>query len=90
MNQLTEAAVTILTLIVGVAILAIIISTRSNTPAVLQSLGSMFSNALGVAISPVTGSQVTLNTSYPTSQMGAWGGMNIGQTLAGTGIGVPY
>lgn len=67
MNQATEAMVTIFTAIIGVALLAIIISQKSNTAGVLQAFGSMFSNALGVAVSPVTGSRVNINTSYPAN-----------------------
>lgn len=72
MNQLTEAIVTIFTAIVGVAILAVLVSRKSNTPGVLQALGSAFSNALGVAVSPVSGAKTNLDLSYPSS--GGFGG----------------
>jgi len=58
MNQLTETAASIGLAIVGVAILAIIISRRSNAAGVITALGASFSNALGVAVSPVTGAPV--------------------------------
>lgn len=58
MNQLTEAAATIGLAIVGLAILAVIVSRRSNTSGVIAALGASFSNALGVAASPVTGAPV--------------------------------
>lgn len=77
MQGLTESITTVAMSIVGVAILAVLVSSRSNTTGVLQAAGSAFSNALGVAASPVTGNQVQLNTSYPTAQMGAFGGMNM-------------
>lgn len=67
MNQITETVVTIATAIVGVALLALIVSRRSNTAGVIQAAGSAFSNALGVATSPVTGASVGLNLSYPSS-----------------------
>lgn len=73
MSQLTEAMVTIFVAIVGVAILSVLVSSRSQTPQVLQAFGSMFSNALGVATSPVSGASVNLNTSYPTA--GGLGGI---------------
>lgn len=41
--------------IVGVASLAVIVSKNSNTTGVITASGNAFSNALGVAISPVTG-----------------------------------
>lgn len=65
MNAVTETVVTIATAIVGVAILALILSRRSNTANVIQAAGSAFSNALGVATSPVTGSRTNIDLSYP-------------------------
>jgi hypothetical protein len=59
MNQLTETAATIGLAIVGVAILALIVSRKSNTAGVISALGASFSNALGVATSPVTGAPVS-------------------------------
>jgi len=55
MNTITESVVTILTAIVGVAILSVIVSRNSQTSEVLSSAGSAFGNILGVAVSPVTG-----------------------------------
>lgn len=67
MNATTESVVTIGVAIIGVAILAVLVSKKSNTPSVLQAAGSAFSNALGVAVSPVSGANLHLNTAYPTS-----------------------
>lgn len=66
----TEAIVTIATAIVGVALLAILVSQKSNTTGVVQAFGSAFTNALGVAEAPVTGANYTINTSYPGSNSG--------------------
>ncbi len=55
-RNLLEPFVTIGTAIVGVAILAVIVSRNSQTPEVLSAAGSAFSNAIGAAVSPVTGS----------------------------------
>lgn len=55
MNQLTETVATIATAIIGVAILAVLVSRRSNTAGVLTSAGGAFANALSAATSPVTG-----------------------------------
>lgn len=55
MNAATETIVTILTAIVGVAIISVLVSKNSNTAGVLQAAGSAFSNALNVATGPVTG-----------------------------------
>jgi hypothetical protein len=67
MNQFWESIVTIATAITGVGIVALIVSRKSQTPAVIQSAGSAFSNALGVAESPVTGTNYHLDLSYPSS-----------------------
>ncbi|MEM4066703.1 MAG: hypothetical protein QXV17_07575 [Candidatus Micrarchaeaceae archaeon] len=47
--------VTIATAIVGVAIIAVLVSKNANTSGVIQSAGQAFSQSLGVAVSPVTG-----------------------------------
>jgi hypothetical protein len=65
MNTITEALVTIATAIVGLAIVAVLVSKRSQTPAVIQASGSAFSNALAVAESPVTGATYHVDLSYP-------------------------
>lgn len=41
--------------IVGVASLAVIVSKNADTTNVITASGNAFTNALGVAISPVTG-----------------------------------
>ena len=62
-----QAMVAIATAIVGVAIVALIVSSKSNTVGVIQNAGSAFTNAIGVAVSPVTGSSFTPNGSYASS-----------------------
>jgi cell shape-determining protein MreC len=69
MNSMTEAVVTILTAVIGVAIISVLVSRKSNTTGVLQAGGNAFSSILGVAVSPVTGA-----ISTPTSPMGGYGG----------------
>lgn len=59
MNELTNAVVTIATAIVGVAILAVLVSQRANTAGVLQAGGSAFAQALSAATAPVTGASNT-------------------------------
>ena len=70
MNNLTDAGVTILMAIIGVAILAVLVSQRSNTTGVIQAAASGFSNALGTAMGPVTGARMSINTSYPSQGIG--------------------
>jgi len=67
MNTFFEAMVTIATAIVGLAIVAALVSRNSQTPAVIQAGGSAFSNALGVAEAPVTGATYSPVLSYPGS-----------------------
>lgn len=46
---------TVATAIVGVAILAVLVSRNSQTPAVIKSAGDAFSSSLRAATGPVTG-----------------------------------
>jgi len=50
-----QPLVTIAVAIVGVAILATLVSKKANTAGVIQAAGSAFSGALGAATAPVTG-----------------------------------
>lgn len=77
MNSAGESIMSIATAIIGVAILALIISRKSNTVGVIQAGASGFVNALATAVSPVTGSTVNINSSYPGSA-GTFGGGNFG------------
>lgn len=65
LNQLTENVISVMLAIVGVALLAVLVSKNSNTAGVLQAFFSGNSNFLAVAESPVTGDTVAINTSYP-------------------------
>lgn len=68
-----EAMVTIATAIIGVAILSVLVSQKSNTAGVLGAFGSMFSNMLSAATGPVTGSVTAPVNS--TSSLGTLGGL---------------
>jgi Na+-translocating ferredoxin:NAD+ oxidoreductase RnfA subunit len=72
MNSATEALITIATAICGVALLALIVSKKSNTAAVIQAMGSAFGNSLGVAVSPVTGNSYNIDLSYPSAGGMSW------------------
>lgn len=74
MHSLTEAAVTIFTAIIGVAILSVLVSPKAKTTGVIQSVGSAIGNTLAVAEAPVTGANTPINLSYPSSGMGLLGG----------------
>ncbi len=72
-EQLVSSIVTVLTAIIGVAIIAILVSKNSATTAVLQSGGGAFSTVLGTALSPVTS-----RSSFDISRGVSVGGMNFG------------
>lgn len=55
MNSTVTGIVTIATAIVGVAILAVLVSKNSNTAGVIRSAGDAFSGGLLAAVSPITG-----------------------------------
>jgi hypothetical protein len=58
-NELITAMVTIATAIVGVAIVAVLVSKNAQTGSVISAAGSAFGQDLGVAVSPVTGSSLS-------------------------------
>jgi len=55
MDRLVDGAVSIAVAIVGVALLAVLVSRNAQTPAVFASAGNAFANALRAATGPVTG-----------------------------------
>jgi len=76
MNTFVEALVTIAVAVVGLGVVATLVSKNAQTPQVVQSAGSAFSNALGTAEAPVTGTSVSLDLSYPgTNLSNSFGGL---------------
>ncbi len=71
MGNTMESIVSLFALIVTVAIIAVLVSRKSATASVIQSAGQAFSSALGVAVSPVTGS-----SPMPTGGLGGINGFN--------------
>ena len=69
MNQITEAIVTVLTMIGGIALAAVLVSRNANTAGVIQAGASGFGNSLATAMSPVTGASISPNLSYPSGDM---------------------
>lgn len=55
MNDLTNAVVSIALAIVGVALLATLVSRNANTVGVINASGSAFARGLAAATAPVTG-----------------------------------
>ena len=67
MNDITKDVAGIAALVIGVAILSVLVSTKSNTTGVIQAAASGFGNILSVATSPVTGGGSAPNLSYPSA-----------------------
>lgn len=55
MDRLLDGVVSIAVAIVGVALLAVLVSKNAQTPQVISAAGSAFSGALAAATGPVTG-----------------------------------
>lgn len=69
-DNLVTGIVTIILGIIGVASLAVIFSKNANTAGVIQAGGSALGNDIAVAVSPVSGTSVSPNLSYPSSSLG--------------------
>lgn len=54
-DKLLTSIITVLTAIIGVAIVAVLVSKNAQTGNVLTAGGNAFSQILGTAVSPVTG-----------------------------------
>lgn len=54
-NQIIAGIVTVLTAIIGIAILAVIVSKNAQTPQVISSAAKGFSSAIQAAVSPLSG-----------------------------------
>lgn len=55
MNDAVSAILAIVGGVIGLATVAVILSPKAQTPAVLNSTGSALSNVITAAVSPVTG-----------------------------------
>jgi hypothetical protein len=64
MSRLWETIGTVVAGIFAVAIIALLVSKKSNTSAIIQNAATGFASVLGVAESPVTGSGYQSNLSY--------------------------
>jgi len=61
-DQLISSVVTVLTAIVGLAIVATLVSKNANTPNIIGAGGNAFSNALSAAEGPVMGGNGSFGT----------------------------
>lgn len=71
MSELWQGVITIASAIVGLAILAVLVSNSANTSGVIQSAAGGFAEDLSAAVSPVTGGGgfgtniLGMNTGFP-------------------------
>ncbi|MDE2020001.1 MAG: hypothetical protein KGJ13_06685 [Patescibacteria group bacterium] len=86
-----EPIITIAAGIIGIALVAVLVSQRSNTAGVFAAAGGAFSNALSAAVSPVTGNSAAPNVNAGAATNGlmpfAGGGIGQGFSLSGNLIG---
>lgn len=74
MDHFWTSATTVLLAIVGVAIIAVLVSQRANTANVVTSAGQAFANDLTAAVAPVSGASASVNTGG--SGFGNFGGFS--------------
>lgn len=71
MDKFWESIVTVAVAIVGIAIIAVLVSQRANTAGVIQSATTGFGNDISAAVSPVTGG--TFNGLGGANTVAPWG-----------------
>jgi len=84
MSNFTSGLVAVLTAIIGVALVAVVLSRNSNTAGVIGVSGNAFSEMLGAATSPVSGMGMGMGMGA-----GGYGGMGFVNQGMGMGLGVP-
>lgn len=68
-NSIVESITTIALAVIGLAIIATLVSKNANTAGVVQAGASGLANNIGVAESPVSGSQISYTTAYPSNNL---------------------
>lgn len=84
-REMWEPIVTILSGVIGVAIIAVLVSQKAQTAGVFSAAGGAFSNILSTAVSPVTGAAATPNVNAGGNSNGL-GGLSGGSILSGFNI----
>jgi hypothetical protein len=69
-REIFEPLVTIAAGVIGVAIIAVLVSNKAQTGNVLASAGGAFSNVLSAATAPVTGNAAQPNVNVGSSNSG--------------------
>lgn len=73
-DHLIGGLITVATAIVGVAIIAVLVSNRAQTGNVITSAGQAFANDISAAVAPVTGAMATINTGQSGFGFGGFSG----------------
>jgi len=76
MDKILTSVMAIITGIIGVAIIAALVSTKSQTPQLLSSAGGAFAQILNTALSPINGSSTGLTSFGGFTGLGAVGTNN--------------
>ena len=63
-DQLITSIVTVVTAIIGVAILAVLVSKQSQTSTVIKAASSGFAQDLSAALSPISGGSGVLGAGF--------------------------
>jgi hypothetical protein len=61
-NQTVTSIIAVLSAIIGLAIIAVLVSRNAQTASVITSAGAAFANDLSAAVAPVTGAMAQINT----------------------------
>lgn len=67
MEHFGAGVVTVVVSIIGLAMVAVALSTRAQTPKVIQSAGTALSQVIGAAVAPVAGGSNFGATSFGTA-----------------------
>ena len=94
-NSVSQDIAAAVTGIIGLAVIAVVVSNGANTANVVKAVGGGLSNLIAVAISPVTGKAPTGTAASLTGGQWALGGTGgtsglVSASNGGIGIGTPY
>jgi hypothetical protein len=68
MNSIGPGIIAIVTGIIGLAIVAVVVSQNANTSSVIGASGSALSSVIGAAVSPVAGNNTLGSVASPAAQ----------------------
>lgn len=86
MKDTTTAVVSILLAIIGVAIISVVVSSRSNAPNVITQFGQTIRQMICVATSPVTGANCGTLGGTLGNLLGGLGGTNVTSSINYGGV----